>query len=57
MRTRKDPKYVSCAPHNRSEILKVIVWGSVSNPSSMARSQHDMARQCTCLPRPPVADT
>ena len=31
--------------------------GGCKHPSSMARSQHDMAKQCTCLPKPPMPAT
>ena len=57
MRTQRDPRCVSYAPHNRSEIHKVTDWVGVDTLSSMARSQDDMARQCTYLPRPRVATT
>ena len=57
MRMQKGPKCLSYAPHNRSEILKGIGWEDANTLSSVARSQHDMAKQCTHLPRPPVADT
>ena len=36
---------------------KVTGWVVVDTLSSMARSQDDMARQCTYLPRPRVATT
>ena len=57
MRIQRDPRCVSYAPHNRSGKLKVIGWEDASTLSSIARSQHDMAKQCTCLPKAPVAAT